>query len=253
MRVASAVTLRVGLAIAALALACQAAEGPPATEAPYIPGVVELVAVGPATGSMNRNCSATGFLINAQGYLLTAAHAVEEARRCLAASPAGKILARPSAPDSNLAPAVSCDVVAVDETHDLAVLKTERPLPVAAGVGGRDFLFLSAQAAEAGTPVAVSGHPEFAWQPRTQTGRVVSRERLRLFKGNPNLSDALVLDIGLHKGNSGSPVVRLADGAVIGIVEREYALHPGWSVAVSARYAIELLTQAGIRWHTAPK
>lgn len=253
MRVASAAAVRVGLAIAVLAVVCRAAAGPPAAKAPYIPGVVELVAVGPAAGSMNHNCSATGFLINAQGYLLTAAHAVQEARRCLAASPAGKILARASAPGSKLAPAVACDVIAVDETHDLAVLKTERPLPIAAVAGRRNFLLLSTQAAQGGTPVAVSGHPHFAWQPRTQTGRVVRRERLRLFENNPAFSDALVLDIELHRGSSGSPVVRLPEGAVIGIVERQYVLHPGWSVAVSVRYATELLRRAGVAWHASPQ
>jgi S1-C subfamily serine protease len=240
-------------AMLAAGLACGAAERPPAGQGTDVPGVVELVAVGPGARGMNRNCSATGFLINAQGYLLTAAHAVEEARQCLAGSPEARILARPSTPNPRLAQAVSCDVIAVDETHDLAVLKTSRPLPAAAETGEPNFLFLSPQPAEAGTPVEVSGHPTFAWQPRTQTGRVVRRERLRLFENNPNPSDALVLDIELHKGNSGSPVVRLSDGAVIGIVERQDALDAGWSVAVSVRYAIELLTHAGIRWSTPPK
>lgn len=253
MRESPRATMLVAAMIVAAGLAGWPAKSRSASELPLpagIPGVVELVAVGPAAQGMNRDCSATGFLVNAEGTILTAAHAVDEARQCLAGSPAAKILARRSTPDPNVAEAVSCDVVAVDETHDLAVLKAQRPLqPVAES----NFLLLSPQAADPGTAVAVSGHPTFAWQPRVQIGQVVRRERLPLFGENRERSDVLVLNIELHKGNSGSPVVRLADGAVVGIVERKDALRPAWSVAVEVRYAIELLDGAGVRWHSSSK
>ena len=46
--------------------------------------VVQLLAIGPGGQEQNRECSATGFLINEEGYILTNAHVVQDAHRCLA-------------------------------------------------------------------------------------------------------------------------------------------------------------------------
>ena len=90
--------------------------------------VVQLVAVGPADKAQNRECSATGFLIDKEGYLITNAHVVVDAQRCLEKVHATKILAKLAINDSRTAAAVPCDVVGIDGPNDLAFLKTERPL-----------------------------------------------------------------------------------------------------------------------------
>jgi S1-C subfamily serine protease len=97
------------------------AQVPPRREAGANPAeaVVQLLAVGPGAGDKNRECSATGFFINAAGYILTNAHVVEEARDCLSGSAEAKIVAKFGGSDSQ-AEAVSCDLVGTDEAHDLA-------------------------------------------------------------------------------------------------------------------------------------
>src|SRR5574337_27761 len=86
-------------------------------QAHVVEAVVQLLAVGPGGRGRNLECSATGFLINDAGYLMTNAHVVEDARRCLKGSPGGKIVARLPASTSETAGAVACDLVGVDEVH----------------------------------------------------------------------------------------------------------------------------------------
>lgn len=84
-------------------------------------GVVQLLAIGPGAGEKKHECAATGFLINDEGYILTNAHVVEDARRCLASSPGAKILAKFGPGDGRTVEAVACDVIALDEDHDLVL------------------------------------------------------------------------------------------------------------------------------------
>lgn len=212
--------------------------------------VVELVAIGPGPSDQASVCSGTGFLVNEAGYLLTSAHFVAEARKCLAGVAGAKILAKPLTPNPRLAAAVACDVAALDEVHDLAVLKLSGALASGNPATFGSFIALRPDDNEAGTAIGVTGHPFLAWRPQTQYGHVIQVERLPLWETSPERSEVLVMDVALEKGTSGSPVYRLADGAVVGIVEQKDALRPPWSVAVSIRYAIELLDRKGIAWHT---
>ncbi len=206
--------------------------------------IVQLLAIGPGRGEKKQECAATGFLVNDDGYILTNAHVVEDARRCLASSPEAKIVAKFGSGDSAAAPAMACDVVAVDAEHDLAVLKTELPLP-AQHRGA--FLRLDPEPVSDGRRVAVTGHPAFVWQPQTRKGRVIGRVGLALNERSARRSDVLVINIPLRRGASGSPVY-LPPGAVIGIIERQRPSQPSQTVAVPIRYAIELLDLHGIGW-----
>jgi serine protease Do len=220
----------------------------PAAE-PTAAAVVQLLAVGPGEQGKNRECSASGFLVNEEGYILTNAHIVEDARQCLAASPETKIMAKLPRAKLRAVPAVSCDVIGLDDLHDIAVLKTERPLT---GEERPGFLPLDPAEVADGTPVAVTGHPAFAWHPTTQHGKVIRRTALGLSDRSAEKSDILVLDIPLKRGASGSPVYD-ESGAVVGVVERHYPSRPSETVAVPIRYAIELLNRHGVRWHLARK
>ncbi len=236
--------------------------------------VVELLAVGPGGDDRNRECAATGFLVNERGFILTNAHVVEDARRCLKATPGAKIFAKLAPPpkpaagaSARLSPAsaVSCDLVALDEIHDLAILKTERPLAAT-------FLELDPSEIPDGAPVAVTGHPAFAWQPVTRSGRVVRHARLALADAGREASEVLVVDIALERGASGSPVYLETSGGVVGVIERRDPpagrsapslklrsvddpsagvgpLRAAYTVAVPIRYAIELLKGNGVEWH----
>ncbi len=231
----------------ALCLRSSSQAGPGANSSPGdhgASGVVQLLAIGPGAGEKKQECAATGFLVNDDGYILTNAHVVEDARRCLARSPGAKILAKFGPGDGRTAEAVACDVVAMDEEHDLAVLKTEFPLPE--GQRG-SFLRLSADSVPEGTHVAVTGHPSFVWQPRTFEGKVISRQELALSERTRRRTEVLVLDIPLLRGASGSPVY-VESGVVVGIVERQRPSNRLQTVAVPVAQAILLLDRHTIRW-----
>ena len=172
---------------------------------------------------------------------------VEDARRCLAASSGAKIVAKLARPESRTAKAVSCDVVAVDELHDLALLKTERPLGE-----GHTYLLLDPMPPSEGTAVAVTGHPAFVWQPATRKGKIIRKTSLGLSDLGAEKTDVLVLDIPLQRGASGSPVY-LESGAVVGVISRQNPSRPSETVAVPVRYAIELLKCSQVRWREHPQ
>ena len=229
---------------------------------PVSAAVVELLAVGPGSRGQNQECSATGFLINEDGYILTNAHVVEKARECLAKAPGARIVAkfaRPASPEAGAtgrseaaAPSVSCELVSVDEVHDLAVMKTERP--VRAGQGDASpYAALEASEVAPATPVKVTGHPAFAWDSVTQSGHVFGRKTLALSQRSKQPSGVLVLDIQLKSGNSGSPVYLEAGGGVVGVVEGQDPHNSAVTVAVPIREAIDFLDRLGVRWHAAPK
>ena len=163
--------------------------------------------------------------------------------------PGAKILAKLTISDSRTAQAVPCDVVGIDASNDLALLKTERPLLATPG-GKPPYAPLDARPVPVGSVIKVTGHPAFSWQPLTQTGHVAGRGSTRLEETgvNPSSSDALVVDIHLRPGNSGSPVYR-PGGGVIAVVEKRDSLRPSYSVAVSIHHAIELAQRNGVRWH----
>jgi len=220
-------------------------EGPPSdtTRANVEASVVQILAIGPGSGDKNRECSATGFLVNEQGYILTNAHVVEEARGCLAGSREGKIVAKFESTGPQ-AEAVSCDLVAMDEIHDLAVLKLERPQ---AGKGQQDFAALDAHSVSVGSPVVVTGHSASSWQRTTQKGRVIGRVMLALDESRTENTEVLILSVPLQRGASGSPVY-LESGGVVGVVSRQNPSRPTETVAVPIRHAVELLNRLGVRW-----
>lgn len=230
--------------------------------------VVQLVAVGPGAHGHNEDCSATGFIINEDGTILTNAHVVEKSKECLAQSPGAKILAKfansgltrrassakPGAmqPTPMAAPAIACDVIGVDDLHDLAVLKPERPPPSDDAGRTIPYVLLGAARAAIGVPVKVTGHPASTWDASTQTGKIIARKSLPLFERSNEPSEMIVLDIPLKHGSSGSPVYLEAGGAVVGVVERQNTWDSFQTLAVPIGYAIELLNRLGVKWHAAP-
>jgi serine protease Do len=246
-------SLAFGPSLLALALRFPAASQATASANPSrtdhaLAAVVQLLAVGPGERGKNRQCSATGFLVNEEGYLVTNAHVVEDARRCLAKSPGAKMLAKLATVGAKAAPAASCDVVGLDELHDLAVLKTERPLR-ADPSAPPPYASLDPGTLAVGTSLVVSGHPAFAWQPVTQSGKLVWLGTRRLLDRSTETSEVLVVNIPLRPGNSGSPVY-LEAGGVVGIIVEGDETQPSHSIAVPIRYGIELLTRLGVRWHS---
>ena len=258
------------LLIFALVLGAQNSPAPslPSLSEPVVAAVVQLLAVGPGAGGQNHDCAATGFLVNEDGYILTNAHVVEKSEECLAQSPGAKIVARlanlkPSRPHAAgddtvqpsgaASPAVSCDIVGIDDVHDLAVLKTERPFRTGAPGGLRPYVFLEPTPVTSGAEVKVTGHPAFTWVALTQSGRILARKSLLLFNQNAEPTEMLMMDIPLKRGNSGSPVYLESNGGVVGVVERQDTSDKANTLAVPIRYAVDLLNRFGVKWHAVQK
>lgn len=212
--------------------------------------VVQLISVGPAGRTQSRACSATGFLIDEEGFVVTNAHVVEDARRCLANAPEARILAKLATIDARTATAVPCNVIALDTTNDLALLRAAHPFSDAA-VERPLYASLDTGPVPVGTAVHITGYPESSWLPVTQSGQVVwfGRAPLAVYvRDAAASSDAFTLDIHLRPGNSGSPVYR-PGGGIIGVVDERHPLRPDYSVAVAVRYVIDLAQHNGARWH----
>ena len=210
--------------------------------------VVELLAVGPGPAGASRECNATGFLVNDEGYLLTNAHVVDTFRKCREADGDNEILAKLAGPLNKTAAAAVCDVIAVDEVHDLAILRAEvspgrLPQPL------RAFVSLDGREVDAGSRVKVTGHTGSAWQAVTQSGRILREGTMQFAENNSEKTSTLIVNIPLELGASGSPVYDPETGGVIGIIEGRDVREPASSIAVPIRNVILLLDRFHVPWH----
>lgn len=144
--------------------------------------------------------TATGFLV-APDLVATVAHAVEGSSSIRVTSPSAEL-------------AVAGQVVGLDHDHDLALIRTARPLP------GHVFP-LTAQQPAVGTEIGILGFPYGRWMQLTM-GRITAQHDDRsVSDGNgfdARLTDLLLTDGAMHPGNSGGPWLR-ADGHVVALAE----------------------------------
>ena len=205
-------------------------------------GIARQVGRSPSTISreLRRNAATRP---DSSGYRATAAqwHADRRAKRPKVAKLASN--------DSRTAPAVPCDVIGIDAANDLALLKTERPLVAKSG-DEPPYARLDSRTVGVGTIVKVTGYPAFSWQPVTQSGHVTWIGQTHLEETAPDFppSDALMMEIRLRGGNSGSPVY-IQGGEVIGMVDKRDSLRPALSIALAIHYAIELAQRYAAPWH----
>ncbi len=203
------------------------------------------------------------FFINEQGYLLTVAHVLETFRD------GGQpyILVKHADTPPRL---LKVTVIAKDLQHDVAILRaTPNPFEGKYNVA---FVPLDSEAAVRGEGVlALSLHPRslqnaesFEYEREdTSPGTVLSYKTTKLDNSGP-AADVFLLSHPVVQGQSGSPVLALHSHAVVGLVEglwlrgvplasvKPAALPtntPG--AAVPIRYAIALLQQHGVAWHSA--
>ena len=147
------------------------------------------------------NSFGSGFIISADGYILTNAHVVNQATQI-----------RVTLKDKR---ELSARIVGEDATTDVAVLKVEAlNLPVVT-IGDADSV-------RVGEPVAAIGSP-FGFEHSVTAGIVSAKSR--------NVDDLLVpfiqTDAAVNPGNSGGPLFN-ADGDVIGINSRIWTRSGGF-------------------------
>lgn len=149
-------------------------------------------ALGTEPFTTGERASGTGFVVSAEGHVITNAHVV---------------LGCPGAVLSGREGVAALEVVALDRANDLALLKLARPLSSVAA-------FQSTDTVRAGDPVVVVGYPLrgiLASEANVTTGAVSA------LAGPDNDRRLLQITAPVQRGNSGGPIFD-ASGGVVGVV-----------------------------------
>uniref|UniRef100_A0A7S0BTD6 PDZ domain-containing protein n=1 Tax=Rhodosorus marinus TaxID=101924 RepID=A0A7S0BTD6_9RHOD len=171
--------------------------------------------------------SGTGFIIDEQGYLLTNAHVVQNAR-------SGQNIQITLQDGRNF----TGSVTNFDSLSDLAVVKVnaDEPLPVAK-LGTSTDLRAGEFVVAVGSPLTLKN---------SVTAGIISnsgRESYEIGMGGFSATPAFIqTDAAINIGNSGGPLVNL-DGEVIGINTMKVESVDGISFAIPIDYAKDILTQ----------
>ena len=190
----SAITEAVGrVAPAVVTVQTEVVERVPVDPFDWITGRQSGERVGAGLGS--------GFIIDANGSIVTNAHVVAGATRVSVAMRDGKTF--------------PAKVLGIDEQNDLAVLKIDAPgLPVAP-LGNSDDIIIGEWAIAIGNPYGfLLGNTE----PSVTAGVIsaTGRNLIGQVDGGGAYLDMIQTDASIHPGNSGGPLVN-ADGVVIGV------------------------------------
>jgi len=218
----------------------------------------------PGTKGYQYTFFGNAFFINEDGYLLTVAHVLESF------SSGGQpyiLLSRPNAPPQ----LVKIAVVAKDVQHDVAILRaTPNPFTTKYSVA---IVTLSATRPTQGeTVLALSVHPKRVQNAHTfelqredfSPGTVIAFESTDLAKAGPP-ADVFLLSHPVVKGQSGSPVLDAGTHSAVGLIEGIWLRGTAASIrntatldasvpgaAIPMRYALALLKQNDVAWHSAP-
>jgi hypothetical protein len=203
------------------------------------------------------------FFINEDGYLLTVAHVVGTFGD---GGQAYILVNRPEAPPRLL----KISIIAKDTEHDVAILRAT-PNPFAGSYKVAYVSLASTPAVRGQAVLALSLHPQRlqdahsfeAQREDTSPGTVLSYESTQLEKSAP-ASDVFLLSHPVVKGQSGSPVLAVDSHGAVGLVEglwlratpgvlaksgAQAGATPG--AAIPIRYALALLKQNNVPWHSA--
>ncbi len=148
--------------------------------------------------------SGTGFLISADGYILTNYHVIEYAHKY---NYAVKVMMHDGT-------AYDAAIVGVEQDNDLAVLKIEAAGLACAALGDSDTLSVGDAAYAVGNPL---GELEFTMT----SGTISALDRLITTDSASPAINMFQIDASVNSGNSGGPVYNAA-GDVIGVVTAKY-------------------------------
>jgi serine protease Do len=193
---------------------------------------------GRQSGTQTAAGLGTGFIIRADGLIVTNAHVVAGASKI-------SVMLR----DGTTYPATQ---VGTDETNDLAVLKVDaKNLPVAP-LGDSDNLLVGEWAIAIGNPYGFQlGNSE----PSVTAGVIsgVGRNLVAKGEGATAYFDMIQTDASINPGNSGGPLVS-ADGDVVGVNSSIYSnsggsIGLGFAIPINRarRVADDLVTHGRVR------
>ena len=179
---------------------------------------------GPGRGAPNAPRSlGSGFIVSADGYILTNNHVVENA---------DKIIVR-----LNDRRELEAELIGADERSDLAVLKVAAKNLPSIKLGNSERL-------KVGEWVLAIGSP-FGFDYSVTAGIVSAKGRSLPTENNENYVPFIQTDVAINPGNSGGPLFNL-DGEVIGINSQIYTRSGGFmgvSFAIPIDVAMEVADQ----------
>jgi putative serine protease PepD len=171
------------------------------------PGVVEIAAGGVSSGqsgpfgqgSAPSTATGSGFVVDGEGHIVTAAHVIDGA---------GSVKVTFSDGTTRTA-----TVTGKDDATDVAVLKVDP-----AGLTLRPLKLGSSASLGVGDALAAIGSP-FGYEESLSTGIVSGLDRTIQAPNGFTVSHAVQTDASLNPGNSGGPIVD-SSGRVIGIADQ---------------------------------
>lgn len=160
----------------------------------------------------------SGFFIDPRGYLVTNHHVIEEIVHPKNQG-YGKVYVKMAEDSDQRIPA---KVVGYDSVHDLALLKTEAPVPYVFNLGSKSQLNVGSVIYAIGSPLGLE---------RTLTSGVVSSTDRKLF----TTGSVVQIDAPVNSGNSGGPCID-KNGVVQGVVFAGIASYQGLNFAIPIEY-----------------
>ena len=171
----------------------------------------------------NAGVVGTGFLINKEGYFITAAHVLS-----LYEPDSSQLTATIRQKDGN-GGGRWFEIIEKDERRDIALCKIKGytphlPKSLVGDNPNADTVFASLRIAsepvQTGQFVVLAGFPLGAWNPAIQFGTVAATQTINPNAGRVGAGQRELIQIAVagNKGNSGSPVISLRTEEVVGVV-----------------------------------
>ena len=252
------------------------------------PSIVQIAVLpGAAAQGTQLNVLGTGFWVSEDGLVMTARQVIEDAQRLMTSLPGSSLMvgqAIPSITDPEFTIRGSFNylrskVAEEDPRHDIALIQamqnpfgTEQRPFIKAPAPDTDvypllgLATLSTSEVRDGEQIGVSGYPLAEPALVTTSGGIASALGVNIQQAQalgahpgytiPNTANTYLADVTVNPGNSGGPVYRISDGAVIGVCVAfrlgrgsngtdMFFNNFGLSVVVPIKYGRELIARHG--------
>ena len=156
----------------------------------------EVTQTGPLGQTSSGQAAGTGFVLSADGYIVTNNHVIAEGDSPVVTFADGTT--------------ESATIVAGDPSRDLAVLKVDRTDLIPLAVGDSDELRLGDQLIAVGYALDLNGEPSVT------AGILSAKNRTITEENGAQLVNLLQTDTAINPGNSGGPLLN-GRGEVVGI------------------------------------